>query len=67
LKSHMVNLYGEATLHCVRWLKLIYCPDDGGSTHLWNFGQLQPDYMALHPRRLQTSNKVNLHHHKSLP
>jgi hypothetical protein len=27
-------------------------PDDGGSTHLWNVGQLQCDYTALHPRRL---------------
>jgi hypothetical protein len=26
--------------------------DDGGSTHLWNVGQLQCDYKALHPRRL---------------
>jgi hypothetical protein len=29
-------------------------PDDGGSTHLWNAGQIQPDYTALHPRRLYT-------------
>jgi len=26
--------------------------DDGGSTHLWNVGQLQLYYTALHPRRL---------------
>jgi hypothetical protein len=31
LKSHIVNLYGEATLRCIR-RSLI--PDDGGSTHL---------------------------------
>jgi hypothetical protein len=29
-----------------------YRPDDGGSTHLWNVGQLQRDYTALQPRRL---------------
>jgi hypothetical protein len=29
--------------------------DDGGSTHLRNGGQLQRDYMVLHPRRLATS------------
>jgi hypothetical protein len=27
-------------------------PDDRDSTHLWNVGQLQCDYTALHPRRL---------------
>jgi hypothetical protein len=27
-------------------------PDDGGSTHLWNIGQLQRDYTALHSRSL---------------
>jgi hypothetical protein len=26
--------------------------DDEGSTHFWNAGQLQRDYMVLHPRRL---------------
>jgi hypothetical protein len=30
-------------------------PDDGGSNHFWNIGQLQRDYTALHPRRLWTS------------
>jgi hypothetical protein len=31
--------------------RLIHCPDDGGSTHVTNVGQLR-DYKALHPRRL---------------
>jgi hypothetical protein len=39
-----------------RLFKGAYClhhkGDDGGSTHLWNVGQLQRDYTALHPRRL---------------
>jgi hypothetical protein len=29
--------------------------DNGGSMLLWNVGQLERDYMTLHPRRLQTS------------
>jgi hypothetical protein len=28
---------------------------DGGSMHLSNIGQHQLDYMALHPRRLESS------------
>jgi hypothetical protein len=35
--------------------------NDGGSTHLWNVGQLQHDYMALHPRRLYTSSERASH------
>jgi hypothetical protein len=31
---------------------IIYDPDDGGSTHLWNVGLLQQDYTAKYPRRL---------------
>jgi hypothetical protein len=27
-------------------------PDDGGSTHLYNVGLLQQDYMTVHPRWL---------------
>jgi hypothetical protein len=27
-------------------------PDDGGSKHLWNVGQLQRHYTALHSKRL---------------
>jgi hypothetical protein len=45
LKSHLVNLCGEATL------RYIYLPDDGGSKHLWNIGKLPPDYTAQQPRR----------------
>jgi hypothetical protein len=33
LKSHIVNLYGEATLRCIRRFESLI-PDDGGSTHL---------------------------------
>jgi hypothetical protein len=33
-------------------IRAIKGPDDGGSTHFWNIGPLQRDYMALHPRRL---------------
>jgi hypothetical protein len=29
-----------------------YLIDDGGSMHLWNVGEFQRDYTALHPRRL---------------
>jgi hypothetical protein len=32
-----------------------HCPDDEGSTHLWNVGLLQQHYTALHPRRLSSS------------
>jgi hypothetical protein len=39
----------------VSQVRLIHRPDDGGSTHLWNVGQLQRDYTALHPRRLLTT------------
>jgi hypothetical protein len=35
-------------------------PDDGGSKHLWNFGELLPGYMTQHPRR-QSSSKITLH------
>jgi hypothetical protein len=35
-------------------LKIIYYPDDGGSTYLWNFGLLW-EYTALYPRRLYSS------------
>jgi hypothetical protein len=31
------------------------CPDDGGSTHLWNVVRHLLDYTAVHPRRLWTS------------
>jgi hypothetical protein len=27
----------------------------GGSKHLWNVGQLLPDYMVQHPRRKSSS------------
>jgi hypothetical protein len=30
-------------------------PDEGGSKHLWNVGQLLPDYTAQYPRRLLPS------------
>jgi hypothetical protein len=30
-------------------------PDNGGSTHLWNVGLLQPDYTALNTIRLSCS------------
>jgi hypothetical protein len=30
-------------------------PDDGGSKHLWNFGQFLPDYTAQHTRRQSPS------------
>jgi hypothetical protein len=30
---------------------LYHCPDDGGSKHLWNIGQLLPDCIAQHSRR----------------
>jgi hypothetical protein len=33
-------------------IRVIYRPDDGGSTHIWNVGPIQSDYTALHPRRL---------------
>jgi hypothetical protein len=56
LKSHIVNLYGEATLHCIRRFESSLIPDDGGSTHLWNVGR-QSFYTAVYPRRqLWTSN-----------
>jgi hypothetical protein len=29
--------------------KTFHRPDDGRSTHLWNVGLLQRDYMELHP------------------
>jgi hypothetical protein len=29
-----------------------HCPDDGGSTHLWNVSLIRRDYTALYPRRL---------------
>jgi len=32
--------------------RLIHRSDDGGSTHLWNVGQLKRDYTALHRKRL---------------
>jgi hypothetical protein len=30
-------------------------PDDGGSKYLWDVGKRLPDYMALQPRRQQSS------------
>jgi hypothetical protein len=36
------------------------CPDDRGSTLLWNFIQYLPDYMVQHPRR-QPSSRVVRH------
>jgi hypothetical protein len=39
LKSHIVNLYGEATLRCIQRFESLIT-DDGGSTHLWNVGRL---------------------------
>jgi hypothetical protein len=32
--------------------------DDGGSTHLWNVGQPQRDYTALHPKRLERAART---------
>jgi hypothetical protein len=60
LKSHIVNLYGEATLRCFRRFESLWkISDYGGSTHLRNVGPLQRDYTALHPRRLNTSRREN--------
>jgi hypothetical protein len=33
----------------------MYRSDDGRSTHVWNVGLLQRDYMELCPRRLSSS------------
>jgi hypothetical protein len=50
LKSHIVNLYGEATLRRIRRFESLrfnwLIPDDGGSTHLWNVGR-QSFYTAV--------------------
>jgi hypothetical protein len=35
-------------------------PDDGGNKHVWNIGQLLPDYTALHPRRQSSSHIENV-------
>jgi hypothetical protein len=35
--------------------RLIHCPDDGGSKHLWNVSKLLPDYTVQPPRRQQSS------------
>jgi hypothetical protein len=40
------------TIPCV-WLT--YCPDDGGSKHVWNVSKLLPDYTAQQPRRQSSS------------
>jgi hypothetical protein len=40
--------------------RLSHIPDGGGSTHLWNIGQLQLDYTALHPRRLHFRTSYNI-------
>jgi hypothetical protein len=37
------------------WTRLTHCPDDGGSTHLWNVGLLQRDYTTQYTRRLSPS------------
>jgi hypothetical protein len=51
LKSHVVNFYGEATLHFIRRFEsLTHRPDDGGSTYLWNVSR-QLFYTAVHSRR----------------
>jgi hypothetical protein len=40
LKSHIVNLHGEATLRCIRRFEsLTHRSDDGGSTYFWNVGR----------------------------
>jgi hypothetical protein len=53
LKTHLVNLSGEATLRYVRRfeaLRIPYRPDDGGIKHLWNVGKLLRDYTSQHAR-----------------
>jgi hypothetical protein len=47
-------LYFQQSFHA--WL--IHHPDDGGSTHLWNVGLLQQDYIVLYPRKLSSSNSL---------
>jgi hypothetical protein len=37
--------------NCLHHQSNDHCPDDGGSKHPWNRGQLLPDYMAQHLRR----------------
>jgi hypothetical protein len=56
LKYHLVNLYGEAILSCVRSFEtLTHRSDDGGSKHLCNVGKLLPDYTAQQLRRQLSS------------
>jgi hypothetical protein len=57
--SRAVDLHTVLKILCSLWLiSISYIGllhqggDDGGSTHLWNFGLLQRDYTALYPRRL---------------
>jgi hypothetical protein len=52
LGSHGGKYKDYRFIRCRALYKLTYCPDDRVSTHLWNVGQLQRDYAALHPRRL---------------
>jgi hypothetical protein len=40
------SVVGYSAVYC------LHCPDDGGSTHLWNVGLLLRDYTAPYPRSL---------------
>jgi hypothetical protein len=49
----------KVKIHVVLWRQLMtHCPDDGGSTHLWNVSQHQLYYKALHPRRLNFNSWI---------
>jgi hypothetical protein len=38
-------------------IRAIFGPDDEGNKHLWNVGNLLPEYTALQPRRQRPSHK----------
>jgi hypothetical protein len=47
------NVHGTVVLKTAGWYEFTIvsddCPDDGGSTDLWNVGELIPVYTALQP------------------
>jgi hypothetical protein len=51
----LVEVYRRFRGACCPPQKGTHRPDDGGNKHLWNVGELLPDYTALQPRRQPSS------------
>jgi hypothetical protein len=57
---HIISRHNYYEDGCLLPLMRGHRSEDGGSKDLWNIGKLLPDYMALQPTAMRTSNPTTI-------